>query len=52
MEDFVCYINISSDTFFRNRDVCPIFRRLNKVSHQDKLENKLRYEVFLSFMVK
>lgn len=52
VEDFVCFINFSSDNFFRNRDVYGMFRRWNNLDPADKLNNKLNYEVFLGFVAK
>ena len=45
-------MNLGSDSFFRNRDVCQIFRRLGKMGAGDKFENKMGYETFLGFVTK
>ena len=50
VEDFVCFINFTSDNFFRNRDVFAMFRRWNKLGPADKIENKMDYETFLNFV--
>jgi hypothetical protein len=48
----VCFINLNSDSFLRNRDVCSMFRRWSQLSATDKLTNKLPYETFLGFVTK
>ena len=52
VEDLVCFINLNSGSYFRNRDVCCMFRRWNKVPATGKLMNRLDYGTFLNFMAK
>lgn len=37
IEDFVCFINLNSDSSFRNRDVFNMFRRWNQSTPNSKL---------------
>lgn len=32
MEDFVCFINLNSSNFFRNRDIVTLFKRFMAMS--------------------
>ena len=43
VEDFVCFINLNSSNFFRNRDIVPLFRRFMAIGQN---KTGVEYGVF------
>ena len=52
IEDFVCFINLFSGNFFRNRDAMMLFRRFARLSGNTNSESKASGVSFETFMNK
>lgn len=51
IEDLVCFINLYSGNFYRNREVSTTYRRLGKLE-SNKTANGIQYQTFLSALTR
>ena len=48
VEDFVCFINLFSGNFYRNRDVIMIFKRFMRLQRKFEKMEGVEYATFMS----